>query len=162
MESTKELIIQKGKGRNTYYLPYLAKNEREIKNASEPLKVASIQTKPIDNETLGFGTPVSEDLSAPVDQSLVHQLPVEIQRIVYDLLTRSSDPSLIEDAILVICEFKPHKSSDLSAILGKTEKYLLRNFIIPLRESGDLEYTYPEMPNHPQQGYKTVKNDRSA
>ena len=44
----------------------------------------------------------------------------------------------------------------MADILKRGEKYLLRHYISPLREEGKLEYFYPEMPNHPQQAYKTV------
>lgn len=146
----KEIILQKGKGRSTYYIPNSEKPEWGIKQISAPV-AAPTELVP------ELSAPV-ENLSEPVDQALVHQLPDDIQRIVNDLPLRSNDPALLEAAILVICEYKPYKSVELSAILGRSEKYLLRTFLTRLREEGKLEYTHPEMSNHPQQAYKTVNN----
>ncbi|MDP3929236.1 MAG: ATP-binding protein [Bacteroidota bacterium] len=155
----KEIIIQKGKSRSTYYIPNTQKSEWGIKTLSAPVPELSAPVeKTPDLQSKNLSEPV-ENLSEPVDQALVHQLPEEIQRIVNDLPQRSNDPALVEAAILVICEYQPYKSVELSAILGRSEKYLLRNFLTRLREEGKLEYTHPEMANHPQQAYKTVKND---
>lgn len=162
----KELVLQKGKGRSTYYIPNTQKSEWGIKMLSAPVPELSEPVpglsepaeKAPDLQDTKTGEPL-ENLSEPVDPALVHQLPDDIQRIVNDLPQRSNDPALVEAAILVICEYLPYKSVELSAILGRSEKYLLRIFLTRHREEGKLEYTHPEMPNHPQQAYKTVKND---
>ncbi len=156
----KDILLQKGKGRSTYYIPnpnfpfwnkqtdnhLFRLNEHPPEDSSAPVEDPS--------------APV-EDPSAPVNPSLVHQLPDELQKKIKKLPQRILDPTLVENVILDLCRWKPLKSSELVGIIGRTEKYLLRNFITPLRESGKLEYTYPEMPNHPQQAYKTVRNDEN-
>lgn len=155
----KELVLQKGKGRSTYYIPNSQRLEWGLKLFSAPVQdIGAPVDKMIDYQPISTSTPV-ENLSAPVDQTLVHQLPEDIQKIINDLPQRSNDPALLEAAILIICAYKPYKSTELSAILGRSEKYLLRSFITRLRDEGKLEYTHPEMPNHPQQAYKTAKND---
>lgn len=162
----KELVLQKGKGRSTYYIPNTQLAEWGLKTLSAPVPELSALVqelsepvrKAADLQNRNLSEPV-ENLSEPVDQALVHQLPDDIQQIVNDLPQRSNDPALLEAAILVICEYKPYKSVELSAILGRSEKYLLRTFLTRLREEGKLEYTHPEMSNHPQQAYKTVKTD---
>ena len=133
----KDIVLQKGKGRSTYY----------ISNQEFPLWKPNIKSTPV------------EDLSAPVDQALVHQLPDALREKVQKLPIRSNDTTLLEDIIIDLCQWKPLKSTELAGILGKSEKYLLRNYVTPLRETGKLEYTYPEMPNHPQQAYKTINNN---
>ncbi|MBU6158703.1 MAG: putative DNA binding domain-containing protein [Bacteroidetes bacterium] len=151
----KDIVLQKGKGRSTYY----------IANPDLTLWAAGIDSAPVKSElSVDFTAPVEElsapveDLSAPVDQALVHQLPKELLNMVEALPVRVSDPTIMQEVILQLCAWKPLKSSEMVGILGRSEKYLLRNFISPLREEGKLEYTHPEMPNHPQQAYKTVKN----
>jgi ATP-dependent DNA helicase RecG len=154
----KELVLQKGKGRSTYYIPNSHKPEWGLKPLSAPVHdLGAPVENTIEFEANSTSAPL-ENLSAPVDHALVHQLPKEIQVIIKDLPQRSNDPALLEAAILVICDYKPYKSTDLSAILGRSEKYLLRSFITRLKDEGKLEYTHPEMPNHPQQAYRTVKN----
>jgi hypothetical protein len=95
------------------------------------------------------------DLSTPVNESLVHQLPAKLQDEIRNLPLRVSNPLLVEEVILQICEMKPYKISELAGILGKTDKYILRTFISPMKDKGMLEYQFPDMPNHPEQAYIT-------
>lgn len=155
----KELVLQKGKGRSTYYIPNSQRPEWGLKLLSAPVQDIGAPVENTAEFQASSDSALVENLSAPVDKALVHQLPEDIQRIVNDLPQRSNDPALVEAAILVICEYQPYKSVELSAILGRSEKYLLRTFLTRLREEGKLEYTHPEMANHPQQAYKTVKTD---
>ncbi|WP_371440876.1 Fic family protein [Porphyromonas sp. HMSC077F02] len=37
----------------------------------------------------------------------------------------------------------------------RTKAYQIRNCLKELLEAGELEYTYPDMPRHPKQKYKT-------
>lgn len=99
----------------------------------------------------------SAEQGAPVDKSLFDQLPPELQTKIRSIPPRNKDHILLSNLILELCRWSPLKSSDLAKILGRSEKYFIRNFITPLRESGRLEYVYPEMPNHPAQAYKTGK-----
>lgn len=154
----KDIVLQKGKGRSTYYISNPSFPLWSIPPKSETATGQSTPVEILSTPPQELSAPV-EDLSAPVDHSLVHQLPENLQQKVKSLPIRSSDPTLLEDAIIELCKWKPLKSNELGGILGRTEKYLLRTFITPLRERGKLEYTYPEMPNHPQQAYKTTLND---
>lgn len=147
----KDILLQKGKGRSTYYIP-------NPKFVLWNLDGQNTSIKEISAPVAGLSAPV-DDLSAPVDQSLVHQLPPHLKEKLGQLPQRIADPSILDEIIIELCNFKSLKSNELSGILGKSEKYLLRNFLTPLREAGQLEYTHPEMPNHPQQAYKTVKHD---
>jgi ATP-dependent DNA helicase RecG len=149
----KDILLQKGKGRNTYYIPNPSckywtgisdKGTESLAGLSAPVS--------------GLSAPVPE-VSAPVDEALVHQLPADLRGKVEQLPQRISDITQLTEVILELCSWKSLKSNELSGILGKTEKYLLRNYLSPLREAGKLEYIHPEMPNHPQQAYRTVKND---
>jgi ATP-dependent DNA helicase RecG len=153
----KEIVLQKGKGRSTYYIANPKFTLWSSGTGSAPVATA---TEPDLEPSAPFevlSAPV-EELSAPVDQALVHQLPPELLKMVENLPVRISDPTIMQEVILQLCAWKPLKSSEIVGILGKSEKYLLRSFITPLREAGKLEYTHPEMPNHPQQAYKTVTN----
>ena len=52
-----------------------------------------------------------------------------------------------------ICTGQYFKSTEIARILLKHEDYLKRKFLKPMIENGELEYQYPEMPNHPNQAY---------
>lgn len=151
----KNILLQKGKGRYTYYIPDPACkywNSIYTDNTGAPVKDLSAPVK-------DFSAPV-EDLSAPVNEALVHQLPPTLKAKLAQLPQRISEASVLEEMILELCAWKELSINELGGILGKTEKYLLRNFLTPLREAGRLAYIYPEMPNHPQQAYKTLKNNQ--
>lgn len=154
----REIVLQKGKGRSTYYIANPNLSLWQVGTGSAPVVAASEPVQELTEPAQDLSAP-PEDLSAPVNQALVHQLPPELLKMVQNLPVRSSDPAIIQEVILQLCAWKPLKSAEIVGILGRSEKYLLRNFITPLRESGKLEYTHPEMPNHPQQAYKTTNHN---
>lgn len=86
----------------------------------------------------------------------MHQLPPELKEIINQLGKRTNNKETIERIILVVCYCKSMKILELSAIPGISNKYLLREFITPMREKAKLTYTISDMPNHPEQAYKTV------
>lgn len=146
----KEIILQKGKGRSTYYIPNSEKPEWGIKQISAPVPEHS---EPVED----LSEPL-KDLSEPVRLALVNQFPKEIQDLIPYYTGRIGNKEELENFVCQLCSFKECSIAELSMILNKGEKYLLFNFIKPMREQGLLEYTHPEMPNHPQQAYKTVNN----
>jgi len=97
------------------------------------------------------------DLSAPVNESLVHQLPETLQQEIKKLPLRVLNPVIIEEVIYKICEVRSYKITEIAGILGKTDKYILRAFITPMKEKGIIEYSFPDMPNHPEQSYVSIK-----
>ncbi|WP_028296660.1 ATP-binding protein [Olivibacter sitiensis] len=166
----KELLDQKGKGRATYYVVgknFVSGNEAE--DSKPPVSVSApvddLKTPPPgdsepplgDNEPpLGDSEPPrkgegakSEEILKRLPQELISEIPLFRKRI--------QDKSLLADFICRLCEADSFQIHELSIILNKTEKYLLFNFIKPLREKGMLEYTIPDMPNHFKQAYRAVK-----
>ncbi len=153
----KEILLQKGKGRNTYYIPNPA---CPFWDQDKTEKVTLVGARPgaISEPVKGLSAPV-QPLSEPVRAALVNQFPPEIVEKLPDFTGRISDKTDLSNFICQLCSYSDLSVSDLSILLNKGEKYLLSNFIKPLREAGRLEYTHPEMPNHPQQAYRTVTNE---
>ena len=129
------LLISKGKGRATYYIP------AEVLN-TPPL---GLSTPPP-----SLSTPPSE-LSTP----LLETLPEEIQSAIKNLGKRVNDAEMLRSLILKICSIRPFKTTELAEILGKREDYLKRKFLRELIASKELKYLHPEMINHPNQAYLT-------
>jgi len=168
----KELILQKGKGRATYYIPNSLKPEWGLQYAIKPVSAqsvpVSIQSEPVPNESepvpnesepvLSESEPVPSE-SEPVRISIVNQLPPEISLILPKFIGKHANKTELEDFICQLCSVNEYSSTELALILTKGEKYLLSNFIKPLRESGRLRYLYPDMPNHPQQKYKAGSDE---
>ena len=153
----KNILLQKGKGRSTYYIPnleFILWNKLKLSTPVDGLSVPPyVLNEPVDD----LSEPVG-DLSEPVRLSLVNQLPAKVAEKLPIYTGRIANKTELEEFICELCSIKEFSINELSLMLNKGEKYLLFNFIKPLRESERLAYTHPEMPNHPQQAYKTVIN----
>jgi ATP-dependent DNA helicase RecG len=161
------ILNQKGKGRATYYVPDLGFNNPEIGPGLQPqfsalsgnLETLSGNPATLSDHPDGLSNhPVT--LSNHPD-GLSDQLPFELVELLKELGKRTQDKEKIFAGILSLCRWKPLTLKQLSALIQRNEKYLL-GFIAVLRKNGQLIYTIPEMPNHPEQAYKTViKEDKS-
>lgn len=137
------LLEQKGKGRATYYIPgYTFSLLPAVQQGLNPLPDQS-------------GTLPDQSGGLP-DQSgtLPDQLPEHIRQMLDSLGKRTSDKEKMKEVIIELCKWRPFSLKHLSQIVQRNEKYLLENFITSLREAGDLQYTIPDMPNHPEQAYR--------
>lgn len=167
-----ELLNAKGKGKGTYYLPgNLLQQHAErgiepsappagrstpVQGASAPpTKLTDPVQEPIDppQELID---PVSDPQGGSVS-SLVHQLPENLRNEVEALGQRASGAESINTAIVKLCAWRALSIHELSELVGRSEKYLLNSFVRPLRKAGKLEYTIPDMPNHPKQAYKAAE-----
>lgn len=127
----KELIIQKGKGKATYYIAG-----------------TNLTTEPIDLTTEPIGLTTEPQL-------LKQELPSELREKIDALGSRENDSNKIKSIIYELCELKEYSSKQIAVILNRNENYVYRNYINPMREEGRLQYTIPDMPNHPDQAYKS-------
>jgi hypothetical protein len=100
--------------------------------------------------------PLLGQLGSLSDQfgALPDQLPQHIKDLLQTVGRRTAEKEKMSELLIEICKWKPSTLKELSQIVQRNEKYLLENFVTPLRENGSLEYTFPDMPNHPEQGYK--------
>ena len=80
----------------------------------------------------------------------------QIKDEIDELPARINNKSIIEDIILKICDIHSFKLNELSELIGKSEKYIFREFIKPLLDQRKITYKYPDMINHPDQAYVTL------
>ncbi len=157
----KDLLLQKGKSRATYYVPGVVL-QQAIAGLSTPPPGLSTPPPGLSAPPPGLSAPPPglsappPDDTAPVDETLLASLPKMLQGKIEALPERINDSQMLRGLILELCDWRPLKAAELSGIIGRSEKYLLRNFIAPLREAEALEYLHPEMPNHPEQAYRTT------
>ncbi|MEP6728583.1 MAG: ATP-binding protein, partial [Bacteroidota bacterium] len=140
------LLEQKGKGRATYYIPgYNFTLLPSIEMGLNPLP--------------DHPSSLPDHPSSLPDHpsSLSDQLPLPIQEMLASIGKRTTDKEKMKLLIIALCNWRSLSLKQLSQIIQRNEKYLLENFITPLREAGELEYTIPDMPNHPDQAYRAVK-----
>ena len=146
-------IEAKGRGRATYYIPQelllqvpaLAGIPGPPLNLSDRESFLSDQLAPLSDQL----APLSDQLAPLSDQ-----LPGEIRDKIAKIGKRSLDKVQIKEIICDLCRWRSLSLRQLSEILGRNDKYLLENYIGPLREEGRLSYTILDMPNHPDQAYK--------
>ena len=129
------ILSQKGKGRATYYIPDNA--------------FTSVEKAKPDHLT---GKP--DHLTGKPDHLNTDGLPKYLIEIIGNLGKKASNEAM-NNAILQLCSWKELNIKQLANLMNRNEKYLL-GLIAPLRESGKLAYSFPDMPNHPEQAYKTV------
>lgn len=98
-----------------------------------------------------------QDLSAPVPSQVPEQLLDRIKQ----LGARVNDESLIKGILIDLCKQTYFKASEIAKLLSKREDYIKRKYLSPMIESGELIYRFPEMINHPEQAYKTSKQNQS-
>jgi ATP-dependent DNA helicase RecG len=152
----KDLLEMKGKGRYTYYKPGPVMH-RHLTRVELPQNSPSKKLSAPVSTPLSAPVPVSapvEELSTPVKSTLVDQLPEELKLIIDGLGQRLTVKESLKPVIIQLCQWKPMSLLQLSEVLDKQSKYLLKSYIQPMMADGQLRYLYPEMPNHPNQAYQ--------
>jgi ATP-dependent DNA helicase RecG len=159
----KGILIQKGKGKAIYYVAGDELiNLLPIAEESEQGNGVSVHGK--DDSEQGNGVSVhGKDDSVPGDRgkvtdrdALVNQLPTELANELPNFTGRVNHTSDLADFICRLCAVNSYSLSQLSLLLNKRERYLLTKFVKPLRESGYIAFTIPEMQKHPKQAYRTI------
>jgi len=144
------LIETKGKGRATYYVPH------ELLLQIADLSEQSVNQPPSLSDQVP-GLPDRVPTLSDRAISLSDRVPSEIREKILKIGKRSQDKELIKEVICDLCSWQPLSIRQLSDILTRNDKYLLENYIIPLREEGRLIHTIQDMPSHPDQAYQTKK-----
>jgi ATP-dependent DNA helicase RecG len=63
----------------------------------------------------------------------------------------------MKSLVIELCEIMPLSISEIAEIINRKPESVRYLYINPLIESGKLFHTIPEMLNHPDQKYTTVK-----
>ena len=84
----------------------------------------NLSTLPPDLSTLppDLSTPPDE-ISTPVDRDLINTVPSGLRAKIEFLPDRINDANVLKTLILQLCEWRALKSTELSGLLGKSEKY---------------------------------------
>jgi ATP-dependent DNA helicase RecG len=138
------LLEAKGRGRATYYIP----------GEVFWLHTAPVQELSAPVQELSAPVPVQvPGLIEPVTSSLVNQLPPELRPLLDDLGQKCRDVNKMQQFIHELCRWRNLKLIEIAAVLDRQPKYVLRKFIQPMLKKSLIKYTFPDMPNHPEQAY---------
>ena len=141
----KGLLKKHGAGSAT---TYTLKSKDNLKTETPHL---GAETPHLGAETphLGAETPhLGTETSLPVREDV-------LQKAVEGLGYRPRKEKIFS-VIVSLCLFNPQTKEELMQRLDKGEQ-LIRRYLKELREKGILEYTYPQIPNHPTQAYKVTE-----
>lgn len=142
----KGFISQKGKGKATYYIATDLLSTEPKSLSTEP---TDLNTEPADLNT-------EPNVLTTEPQVLIQELPSVLREKIENLGIRENDGNKLREIIYELCSFKSYSGKQIAAILSRNENYLYRNYINPMRIDGKLQYTIPDMPNHPDQAYTAV------
>jgi ATP-dependent DNA helicase RecG len=132
-----ELLEQKGRGNATYYVP-------TIKLLAPGI---SAQTPGISTQTPGvIGLP---DRFPPLSSELIDSLKK---------IGKRAAIKEVQSVILQLCSLAPLRLPELVDILRRDADHIRKRYLVKMLEQGELEYTFPDAPNHPQQAYRTKKS----
>lgn len=113
---------------------------------SAPVADTSAPVEKVNDSIRTFSNLTSDEIE------LLSRVVEEIE----SLPKRIDDKDVINRLIIRLCSIDSFKLRELSIIFGRSDKYLLREYISQLLKSGKLSYLYPDMLNHPSQGYKSA------
>jgi len=95
------------------------------------------------------------------DASLTTQdLPEDLRGMVAGLSRRPKEEAL-RGVIRAICDWRPVTSAQLARLLDRRQDALVRDHLRPMVEAGQLRYTIPAMPNHPNQAYAAQSEEEA-
>jgi ATP-dependent DNA helicase RecG len=145
------LLEQKGRGSATYYIPtawLLGDDQDGIMGrtalSSQPSSLSSnLDTLP-------------SNLSELSRNPHWLSLPVDLQNLVSSLGQRAT-PDRVKEALLSLCAHLTWQATELGGLFNRNPDYLATQYLRPMVQSGLLAYSYPDLPNHPQQAYRTAK-----
>ncbi|MGL6404347.1 RNA-binding domain-containing protein [Aeromonas hydrophila] len=81
----------------------------------------------------------------------------------YNLLPKSMiTKEMTRELIAKICDFGFLTLADISKLLNRKPASLRRDYLTPMIKDGLLYLAFPHSPTHPQQGYRTVKQESES
>jgi ATP-dependent DNA helicase RecG len=142
------LLEQRGKGAATYYVP----TERLL-NPTATYSVAPSAGKAQSQEP----TPATSSQSQgfPALPQGFPPLPKELAAAIADLGERAR-PSDVKPVIRRLCAWRAIRAEELAALLRRGQPYVTRTYLTPMVRDGELKFTHPDQPAHPQQAYEAT------
>lgn len=159
----KDLLDKQGGGKATYYVPtdILLSPWKEVAGTSGPSEAesthASLSTEEDSPDTTGSSLDKRKSSPDKAGTSLDKRVPPEIMDELEELGQRAN-PETFRRVLRKLCDWKPLRAGELADLTGRDVQYLVHQYLSPMVEDGELEYTIPEMPNHPDQAYRTPGN----
>jgi ATP-dependent DNA helicase RecG len=169
----KHLLTKKGRAKATYYIPgkglstqanavstqagTLSTQAHELNTEAGALNA---EAGALSTETGALSTEASAlkgEASVISKVDLLSELSDGLISRIKSIKQREKDKDKIKEIIKDVCRKRHYTLVELSMVFDRTIKYLSREFIKPMIDSGEMKYKYPEMLKHPEQAYITAK-----
>jgi ATP-dependent DNA helicase RecG len=143
----RQLLTQGGAGSSTYY------------------ELSTVDTSDFDSNASDLAANTSDlnsNTSDLTDNALevAGHLPAVLHEAIQKLTPKARKEKL-HPIILWLCAIRPYKAEQLAELLTRQVAALKSQHLNPLREdAGFLQYTHPEIMNHPEQAYITTEAGR--
>jgi ATP-dependent DNA helicase RecG len=138
-----ELLEQKGRGNATFYVP----------TAMLLTPGISAQAPGISAQAPGINIFISDMPGLPQG---FPSLPLELVQSLKGIGKRTSVQK-IRAIILQLCTLSPLRLPELVELLQRDSDHLRKRYLAKMIDDEELEYLFPNSPNHPQQAYKSKK-----
>lgn len=152
---SKGLLEQKGQSRSTYYITgekfVNSRTNGENSNATGENHNAAGENNRGDrenNRANGENSRANGENSRAIPENLLEKCKK---------LKKWESSKKMKSLVIELCEIMPLSISEIAEIINRKPESVRHLYINPLIESGKLFHTIPEMLNHPDQKYTTVK-----
>ena len=160
------LLVQKGRGSATYYVPakWLALDETGLSRKPDALSSKSGEVLSSNPEVLSSNLPLlseePEALSTKYDETqrnqLLDDLPGSLAARLGAIGLRHP-PHETRELVVALCALRDWRVEELSLVLRRNPEVVRQNYLRPLMRDGRLAMTNPDEPNDPQQAYRVVE-----
>ena len=165
------LLVQKGRGSATYYVPTerLGLNKNTVKNSALSGNPGTLSTNPdglsANPSTLSTNPSALSGNPQPSDEEtsravLLDDLPGVLAARIGGFGQRHP-PGEVCDAVVALCSLREWSAEELATVLRRHPRYVRNNYLRPLMRDGRLTMTNPEEPNDPQQAYRAVIQNKN-
>lgn len=174
------MLEQRGKGSATYYVPtdFLLRGQApqactssidavETQEVLEKTQEVLEKTQEVSEQTQEVWQkrqvvtpnedtmPESSPTSAASASDLISTFPSHVREALSNLGGWRSKPSF-RALIKELCKERPLNAETIAHLTQRKQDYLVRTYLSPMVATGELAYTIPSLPQHPDQAYRTV------
>ena len=160
------LLVQKGKGSATYYLPAerLGLNKNTGKNPTLPTHIdglsgnlSALSSNPgaLSGNPSALSSKPQPNAQDAARSLLLDELPGSLAARLGSLGKRHP-PQEIQNLIVDLCSLRDWSVSELALLLRRNPESIRQSYLRPLMRDARLAMTNPEEPNDPQQAYRAA------
>jgi ATP-dependent DNA helicase RecG len=162
------LLVQKGRGSATYYVPAerLGLGQQALaEGANSPL---SSNLHGLSSNPSGLSSNPSELTSNPKTNAqdtaraaLLDELPGSLAARL-GAIGQRHPPQEVQDLVVALCSLRDWPVDELALVLRRNPEVVRQNYLRPLMRDGRLVMTRPEEPNDPGQAYRAMEGSTNV